>query len=226
MKGYGGLEIENIGSTTLKVSYKEKSIDIKFNIVEAPGSPSMLGCRQCQELRIIIANIDEVKTTPLVLNSSIVGPSDSQDPIMESLLKKSTVLKEYQDCFDKLGRFPGEKYHIQLIGNPVPVIHPLRTGPVHILPLYKAELDKMIADDVITKVEESTEWVNSIVCNIKGTSNGEKKICLCLDPKDLNKNIRREHYYIPGILMSFYPCVMVRNFFLSWIRRKDTGMWS
>ena len=196
LKGYGGLEIENIGSATLKVSYREKTIDMKFNMVEAPGSPSMLGCRQCQELEIITANIDQVKTTPLIPDSLA---SDPKVPIMESPLKKTTVIKEYQDCFDKLGRFPGDKYHIQLIDNPVPVIHPPRTIPVHILPLYKAELDKMIADDVITKVEEPTEWVNSIVCNIKETPNGEKKISLCLDPKDLNKNIPREHYYTRNI---------------------------
>jgi len=97
-------------------------------------------------------------------------------------------LEEYQDCFDKLGCFPGEKY--QLIDDPVPVIHPPRTVLVHILPLYKEELDKMIADDVITAEEEPPDWVNSIVCNIKETPEGKKKIRLCLDTKDLNKNIR------------------------------------
>ena len=110
-------------------------------------------------------------------------------------LSKSTILKEYHDCFDKLGCFPGEKYRIQLIDEPVPVIHPPRTVPVHILPLYKEELDKMIADDVITAVHQPTDWVNSIVCHIKETPEGNKKTSLCLDPKDLNKNIRREHYY-------------------------------
>ena len=81
--------------------------------------------------------------------------------------------------------FSGEKYHIQLIDEPLPP----RTVPVHILPLYKEELDKMIADDVITAVHEPTDWVNPIVCNIKETPEGNKKIRLCLDPKDLNKNI-------------------------------------
>ena len=89
----------------------------------------------------------------------------------------------------KLGCFPGEKYHLQLIDDPVPVILPLHTVPVHILPLYKEELDKMIADDVINAMEEPTDWViKSIVCNIKETPEGKKKIRLCLDPKDLNKN--------------------------------------
>ncbi|KAL9975489.1 hypothetical protein ACROYT_G012651 [Oculina patagonica] len=44
LRGYGGSEIENLGVATLKVSFKDKSANIKFNVVEAPGSPSMLGC--------------------------------------------------------------------------------------------------------------------------------------------------------------------------------------
>ena len=32
------------------------------------------------------------------------------------------------------------------------------------------------------------------MCNIKDTENG-RKVRLCLDPKDLNKAIKREHYY-------------------------------
>ena len=53
----------------------------------------------------------------------------------------------------------------------------------------------MIADDIITEVTEPTDWVNSIVCNVKEAPDGKKKVRLCLDPKDVNKNIRREHYY-------------------------------
>ena len=147
----------------------------------------MIGCRQAQELGIITIHVEEVS-------------SDSASPAAQQAahhvgLSKATVIDEYKDCFDKIGRFPGDQYHIQLIDNPTPVIHPPRTVPVHILPLYKAELEKMIADDIITDVTEPTDWVNSIVCNVKETPDGKKKVRLCLDPKDLNKNIRREHYY-------------------------------
>ena len=44
--------------------------------------------------------------------------------------------------------------------------------------------------DVITKVTEPTEWVNSVVVTEK--KNGKVKVCL--DPRDLNKAIKREHY--------------------------------
>ena len=53
----------------------------------------------------------------------------------------------------------------------------------------------MLDEKVISPVSEPTDWVNSIVCNVKDLPNGEKKVRLCLDPRDLNKNIRREHYY-------------------------------
>ena len=64
LRGYGGSQIENIGAATLRVSFKDKSANVKFNIVEAPGSPSMLVCRQSQDQGIISTNLDEVSTIP------------------------------------------------------------------------------------------------------------------------------------------------------------------
>ena len=70
------------------------------------------------------------------------------------------------------------------------------------MPLYKADLDKMLTEGIISPVSEPTDWVNSIVCNVRDLANG-----LCLDRRDLNKNIRREHYYsrtIEEILPKFH----------------------
>ena len=44
--------------------------------------------------------------------------------------------------------------------------------------------------DVIEKIDEPTEWVNSMVTVIK--PNG--KIRICIDPRDLNKQVKRQHY--------------------------------
>ena len=90
-------------------------------------------------------------------------------------LTKELILKEYSDCFDKMGRSSGEKYHIKLIDNLVPVVYALRTVPVHILPLYKAELDKMIAEGIIVSVTEPIDWVNLIVCHVTYKPDGAKK---------------------------------------------------
>ena len=69
----------------------------------------------------------------------------------------------------------------------------------------------MIADDVITKVEELTEWVNSSL-QYQGNSEQEKEVCLCLDPKNLNKNIRCEHYYT-GNIDELLPLLHGKKFF-------------
>ncbi len=51
----------------------------------------------------------------------------------------------------------------------------------------------MIMLGVIKKVNEPTDWVNSMVITQK--KNGELRIWM--DPKDLNEHIKREHYQIP-----------------------------
>ena len=42
----------------------------------------------------------------------------------------------------------------------------------------------------LTLVQEHTLWVNCMVVVPKK----DGKLCICLDPRDLNKAIRREHY--------------------------------
>ena len=178
LKNYGGGIIKNYGTTNMKITYRDRSTRADFRVVNAPNSPSILGCQQALELGMITLDVNSVNSTKMSAHA----------------LSRDSVLNEYKDCFDKIGRFPGAKYEIKLIDDAKPVVHAPRTVPVHIMPLYKAELDKMLADGIITPVTEPTDWVNSIVCNITETKKG-KKVRLCLDPKDLNKNIKREHYY-------------------------------
>ena len=48
---------------------------------------------------------------------------------------------------------------------------------------------------IITPVTEPTEWVSSITYPRKP----DGTICICLDPKDLNRVIIREHYKAPTL---------------------------
>ena len=50
--------------------------------------------------------------------------------------------------------------------------------------------------DVIRKVDDPTEWVNSLVVVEKPKS---KKLRVCLDPRPLNKAICREHFHLPTL---------------------------
>jgi len=61
----------------------------------------------------------------------------------------------------------------------------------------KEELDDMESRGIITKINEGepTAWVNSLVYCRKPSG----KLKICLDPKDLNKAISREHHVIPTL---------------------------
>ena len=55
-------------------------------------------------------------------------------------------------------------------------------------PLYKAELENMLADDIIGEVTEPTDWVNAIECNARETPEGKKKVSLAWALMALNNN--------------------------------------
>lgn len=76
-----------------------------------------------------------------------------------------------------------------------PVVDAPRKIPFSLHDALKSELDRMINLKVISKVEEPTEWVSSIVLVSKPNSH----IRLCLDPRNLNKAILRPHFSFPNI---------------------------
>ena len=100
------------------------------------------------------------------------------------------LLKDNDDLFNGLGRLVHHEYDISMRDNHEGVQRPARTIPYKQRDSVKAELDRMVKLDVIVPEHEPTEWVNTM--SVAHKSNGE--IRLCLDPKDLNKAIRREHY--------------------------------
>ena len=69
------------------------------------------------------------------------------------------------------------------------MVHAPRKVPVALHDRVKEELQRMENDGVIKKQEEPTDWVNSMV--IVETP---KKLRICIDPRDLNKAIKREHF--------------------------------
>lgn len=80
-------------------------------------------------------------------------------------------------------------YSIKLKDDARPVVHAPRRIPVPLRQDLCKELDRVVSLNVIQPTKGATEWVNSMVCVKK--PNGALRICM--DPKDLNENIFREH---------------------------------
>ena len=69
------------------------------------------------------------------------------------------------------------------------MFHAARRLPVALKERAINKLHEMEDDGYIVKVTEPTEWVSSMVVSIQGD-----KVRICIDPSDLNKVIKREHY--------------------------------
>ena len=128
-------------------------------------------------------------STTVATNKPATAP-EAAKPIRST----DDLINEFPDWFKGIGSFPGE-YKIQLHHDTHPVIHAPRKCPIALCPKVKEHLDKMECLGVITHVDEPTDWVSSITYVQK--ANGE--LCLCLDPRDLNKAIHHDHHKTPTV---------------------------
>eukprot|EP00057_Strongylocentrotus_purpuratus_P020224 XP_011674698.1 PREDICTED: uncharacterized protein LOC105443347 [Strongylocentrotus purpuratus] len=169
---YNETPVMHYGSVRLPCRFNNSTwLYATFYIVESRG-PAIIGCDTGLKLKLLTLHtrINEIK------HSAQISSTDD-------------LVRQYPDQFDKIGNFPGE-YHIVLDPDVQPVVHAPRRYPIHLRDELKREFDDMEGNGVITKVIEPSAWVSSIAVSRK--SNG--KLRVCLDPKDLNRAIRRCHY--------------------------------
>ena len=161
---FGGHRLNTCGKITILCEHKGKNFPIEFQVVDQ-DVPSVLGLDTSTKLNLV-QRVD-------VLNS-----------------QTTDTLQKYKDVFEGLGHITEATHHISIRQESKPVVHPPRRVPVTLRPKVKQELERMERLNVIEKVQEATEWVNSMVVITK--PNG--KLRICIDPRDLNKVIKREYY--------------------------------
>ena len=107
---------------------------------------------------------------------------------------ESSIYRNYSRVFEGLGKVPFE-YNIQLDGSIPPVMHPSQLVAIALQERLKIHLDSMVMAGIIANVTEPTKWVNYLL--IVERKNGSLKFCL--NPRDLNRAIIREHFRIPTL---------------------------
>ena len=192
----GGHDIPVIGTIRLECSVNDVRKSLDFYVAQTK-SKTILGLKSCRDM-MLVKIMDEVNEKSAEKNTD----EENQKNIIEENVKRISgkkgddlmqkILKLYPEVFTGLGRLE-PPYHMQLEENSTPVIHAPRKIPVSLRSKLKKELDGMEAAGVIEKVEEPTEWVNSLVV----VENLDGSLRLCLDPRDLNKVIKREHFQLP-----------------------------
>lgn len=132
------------------------------------------------------------------LNESSPGPSSLPPSpslaIGQQPLTKEFILETYSDVFSGVGLLPGE-IHLEIDDSVPPVQMPPRRLAVPIRDIVKQELETMCRNGIIEPVTEPSAWISALLVVRK--ANG--KVRVCLDPKPLNKALKRCHYPMPTI---------------------------
>ncbi|PFX21834.1 Anamorsin [Stylophora pistillata] len=114
----------------------------------------------------------------------------------DSEMFTSKLLDEYADLFLGIGKMEGVQVDLHVDRTVTPVAQPHRRIPFSVRPKLEAELERLIRDDVIEKVEEPTSWVSPVVITPKRTAN---EIRLNVDMREANKAIPRTHTIMPTL---------------------------
>jgi hypothetical protein len=160
--------ITNHGKTKLRLHSRDQNedTDVWFELVDDDLCP-VLGLKTSVELGIV-KRVDTVTT--------------------------ESIIDKFSDCFEGVGCLERE-HKIRVDPQVRPVINRARRIPLSMTTRVKSELDKMEEMDIISRVDEPTEWVSSMVV----TEKKDGSVRICLDPKPLNQAILREHHHIPTL---------------------------
>ncbi len=168
--GYTGEDVPVKGSCLVTLKHKGQLLKTHMLIVEKSVQP-ILGLSTCEKLDLV--------RRVFVVTSQFKA-------------NETSFMEEYKDVFEGLGCLPGE-YRISIDDTVAPVVHACRKVPFALREKLKEELALMEKLDVIKRIDEPRDWVSSLVIVLK--KNGSLRICL--DPRDLNRAIKHEHFKMP-----------------------------
>ncbi len=176
LTAYGGGKVVVHGQIDVTVKLRGEVYKTTF-VVTPEKVEGILGIQDCERFNLVH------KVYEMTADINQVPKAQNNDP---------DIMTAYEDVFNGLGCLPGT-HTIKINPKATPVIEGCRKVPFALHDQLKKELDRMKSLDVITEVTEPTEWVNSMV--IVHKKQGTLRICL--DPRNLNLAVRREHFKLP-----------------------------
>ncbi|KAK2726721.1 hypothetical protein QYM36_007527, partial [Artemia franciscana] len=175
LTSYCGSTIPTAGTCLLSCSYNGAPEQKHRFFIAGGNSVPILGFKSSKNMNLVklFLNIDasdDSKSTP------DLGP----------------LLEQYKELFSGIGKIQG-KCEVHLKEGVVPTAYPARKMPIAMREKLKQDLNRLESLGIIEKVEEPTEWINSMVL-VEKKDGGVR---ICIGPVDLNKAIKRPHYPIP-----------------------------
>ncbi|GFS20136.1 Pol polyprotein [Elysia marginata] len=187
LKAFGNTCIESEGTAIVPITVGDKKVMTEVFVTKGQTT-AVLGLQVCTKLGLV----QKEKNGRCIQTNSISLENEKRKVNRTELLTTQDLQEKFKDVFEGVGSY-NTQYHIQLKEEAVPVMQPPRRVPPAIMPELKKKLKEMEDNGIIEPVNEPTEWVHNLVTAQKP----DGSLRLCLDPKVLNKNIKREIFEIP-----------------------------
>ena len=179
LTAYNGTQIKCFGTVDIDCNYSSIWTNTKFYVVDVPG-PAVLGLPSCETLNVV------------TLHCSISRDPPANNP--PKLNNINDLINEYPNQFDHIGEFP-TVHKLVTDPNVPPHINPPRKTPIALKDQITEEINKIEEQGIIKRIEQPTEWVNSLTYVTKR----DGSIRVCLDPGHLNKALVRPQHRTPTL---------------------------
>ena len=169
--------------TTLGVFHAE--VETKTKLSEAiiyvvhGKHGSLLGYQTALQLELIRLNVNALQP---------VAPRTTIESLAVS----------HPQLFNGTGKLKSHQVKLHIDQSVKPCIQPYRHVPFHLQKKVEEELNSLLAQDIIEKVDgEETQWLSPLVVVTKPSD--PSKVRICVDMRRANKAIMRERFIVPSL---------------------------
>ncbi|CAI6369964.1 unnamed protein product [Macrosiphum euphorbiae] len=135
-----------------------------------------------------IIGLPILKELKLIKNVDLIATKHNNE------LNQNKFVEMNLDVFEGVGCFP-DVCSLKLKEGIIPKASIARRVPIKIKDKLKLKLEELVKKNIITPMDEPSEWVNNLVVVQKPDSS----LRICLDPKELNNCLVREQYPVPTL---------------------------
>lgn len=177
---YNNSVVPSLGKCRTRVTNpcNRKKYSVEFELTPNNFKP-ILGAKASQSMKLITVNFENIQAL---------------DNAARVTMHVDPIINRYNDVFEGQGKLAGT-LHLETDKDVPPVQIPPRRLPLTKKTKVKDELSRLVDIGMITPVVEPTDWISPMLPITK--KNGS--IRLCIDPKPLNKALKRNHYPLPTI---------------------------
>ena len=202
----GGSELRVVGRVLLRVRRGDFKCRLDCKLVGQQGIRPLLGRKACIGMKIVAYLNNDQLNKPSTKDAEVYAVGDDES----SQVTKEQLIQKYPSVFTN---------EVGLLEDLDPQADPIQHAPQRV-PVARREglretLDDLVKREVLAPVTRPTPWVSSMVAVDKP----DGRMRICLDPKELNEAIQREHPSRKLQLASMEP-----NCSQFWMLEMDSGI--